>query len=60
MLDSLFQSLVLAVFFVWLEVLFFLGYRPSLHKRLQNRISKQVLAYRREKGDLKKANATAK
>ncbi|KAK4050141.1 hypothetical protein OIV83_003712 [Microbotryomycetes sp. JL201] len=55
LLDSLFQSLVLAVFFVWLEVLFFLGYRPTLHRRLQNRISKEVLAYRRGKGDEKRA-----
>ncbi|KAM0788155.1 hypothetical protein ACM66B_001317 [Microbotryomycetes sp. NB124-2] len=58
LLDSLFQSLVLAVFFVWLEVLFFLGYRPALHRRLQNRISKEVLAYRRSKGDEKRAAAT--
>ena len=34
--DSLFQSLVLALFFVFVECLFFLGYRPALHKRLQN------------------------
>lgn len=34
--DSLFQSLCLAVFFVWLHVVFALGYRPTLHRRLQN------------------------
>lgn len=45
--DSLFQSLVLAVFFVWLECLFALGYRPALHKKLQNSIGKAVLEYRK-------------
>merc|ERR1711977_652946 len=49
LLDSLFQSLVLAVFFVFMEVLFMAGYRPELHKRLQNRIGKEVLAYRQAK-----------
>ncbi|KAK4048602.1 hypothetical protein OIO90_005772 [Microbotryomycetes sp. JL221] len=57
LLDSLFQSLVLAVFFVWLEVLFFLGYKPSLHRRLQNKISHRVLEHRRAKGDFKRAAA---
>ncbi|SCZ98918.1 BZ3500_MvSof-1268-A1-R1_Chr3-1g05708 [Microbotryum saponariae] len=51
--NSLFQSLVLAVFFVWLELLFFLGYRPELHKKLQNSIGRSVLAYRQS---LKKGN----
>lgn len=36
LLDSLFQSLVLAVFFVFMEILFEMGYKPELHKRLQN------------------------
>jgi len=36
LLDSLFQSLVLAVFFVFMELLFMAGYKPQLHKRLQN------------------------
>ncbi|GAA94717.1 uncharacterized protein L969DRAFT_17526 [Mixia osmundae IAM 14324] len=56
--DSLFQSLVLAVFFVFMEVLFALGYRRELHKTLKNRIGKAVTAYRRDakakgKGDPK-------
>lgn len=49
MLDSLLQSLVLAVFFVWLEVLFYLGYRPALFKRLQNRTGVEVAKYRKER-----------
>lgn len=47
--DSLVQSLVLAVFFVFLEVLFALGYRPELHRELQNSIGKAILEYRRGK-----------
>ncbi|GAA5866575.1 hypothetical protein JCM3774_004018 [Rhodotorula dairenensis] len=49
LLDSLLQSLVLAVFFVWLEVLFFLGYRPQLFKRLQNKTGIAVAQYRKER-----------
>ncbi|GAA5903544.1 2-hydroxy-palmitic acid dioxygenase MPO1 [Sporobolomyces salmoneus] len=47
--DSLLQSLVLAVFFVFLEILFFLGYKPALFKRLQNKTGVEVAKYRREK-----------
>ncbi|GAA6007720.1 hypothetical protein JCM11491_003940 [Sporobolomyces phaffii] len=49
LLDSLLQSIVLAVFFVFLEVLFYLGYRPALFKRLQNKTGVEVTKYRREK-----------
>ncbi|KAA1101084.1 hypothetical protein PGT21_006397 [Puccinia graminis f. sp. tritici] len=39
LLDNLFQSIVLAVFFVWIEALFFLGYKPklaaSIHRKIQ-------------------------
>jgi len=51
LLDSLLQSLVLAVFFVWLEVLFYLGYRPALFRRLQNRTGVEVAKYRNEKAE---------
>ena len=34
LLDSLGQSIHAAVFFVWLELLFFLGYKPRLHDDL--------------------------
>ncbi|GAA5943207.1 hypothetical protein JCM10213_006244 [Rhodosporidiobolus nylandii] len=49
LLDSLLQSLVLAVFFVWLEVFFFLGYRPALHRRLQAKTSAAVADFRRKR-----------
>ena len=40
LVDNLVQALFLAPMFVWLEVLFFLGYRPEL----QTRVEKQVQA----------------
>ncbi|GAA5872245.1 hypothetical protein JCM8547_004793 [Rhodosporidiobolus lusitaniae] len=55
LLDSLLQSLVLAVFFVWLEVLFFLGYRPALYKRLQSKTGVLVAAYRRKRAEAERA-----
>lgn len=56
LLDSLFQSLVLAPLFVWLEVLFVFGYRPQLAKELQARVSRNVGKYRAEqKANAKKA-----
>ncbi|ORY88768.1 DUF962 domain protein [Leucosporidium creatinivorum] len=55
LLDSLLQSLVLAVFFVFLEILFYLGYKPELHRRLQNRTGVAVAEYRREKAAKQRA-----
>lgn len=57
--DSLFQSLVLAVFFVYLEILFALGYRPALHKRLQNRVGLAVAEYRSSKANKARAKKVA-
>jgi uncharacterized membrane protein YGL010W len=33
---TLCSAVVLAVFFVWMELLFSLGYKPELHRRLQD------------------------
>ncbi|KAG0149504.1 hypothetical protein CROQUDRAFT_59278 [Cronartium quercuum f. sp. fusiforme G11] len=49
LIDNLLQSIVLAVFFVFIEVLFKFGYRKSLQVRLKNRIGKAVLEFRRSK-----------
>jgi uncharacterized membrane protein YGL010W len=38
--DSFGQSIHAAVFFVWLELLFFLGYKPALHAALQAKMRK--------------------
>lgn len=42
LLDNLVQAIFLAPFFVWLEVLFALGYRPELKSRLDNAIEKEL------------------
>ncbi|KAI8825737.1 uncharacterized protein EV422DRAFT_563568 [Fimicolochytrium jonesii] len=42
LLDNFFQALVLAPFFVWVEMLFTLGYRPQLQERLDSRIKHAI------------------
>ncbi|TNY24454.1 DUF962 domain protein [Rhodotorula diobovata] len=58
LLDSLLQSVVLAVFFVFLEVLFALGYRPALFKRLQARTGVAVAEFRKERAARERAKAS--
>ncbi|BGP23507.1 DUF962 domain protein [Rhodotorula toruloides] len=60
LLDSLLQSLVLAVFFVWLEVLFFLGYRPALYKELQRKTGVAVAEYRQQRAQQQKVEGKKK
>jgi uncharacterized membrane protein YGL010W len=45
------------MFFVFLEVLFAVGYRADLHKRLQNRIGKGVLEYRKGLAEKRKKSS---
>ena len=54
LLDNLFQALFLAPLFVWLELLFALGYRPELKSRLDNLIAQDVLKFKQSR-----ANGTA-
>jgi hypothetical protein len=35
--------------------LFGLGYRPQLHKQVQNDIGKEIAKFRKEQGDAKRA-----
>ncbi|EGG04895.1 uncharacterized protein MELLADRAFT_116962 [Melampsora larici-populina 98AG31] len=49
LIDNLLQSIVLAVFFVFIELLFLLGYRTSFQKRLKIRIDKALLEFRKSK-----------
>jgi len=51
LLDNLLGAVVLAPFFVHLEILFGLGYRPAMHKRINNAIGKEVTRIRKEEGD---------
>ena len=44
LLDNLFQSVVLAPLFVWLEVLFsFANYRPDLHTKVKSMAGKRIV-----------------
>ncbi|KAG0647924.1 putative endoplasmic reticulum membrane [Hyphodiscus hymeniophilus] len=59
LLDNLVQALVLAPFFVFMEVLFMFGYRPELHKRVNDAVEKEIKKVRAEKanGAAKNGNA---
>lgn len=49
LLDNLVQALFLAPFFVWMEILFSLGYRPQLKSRVNSAVEKEVAKYRKSK-----------
>ncbi|GMH45255.1 hypothetical protein BSKO_13212 [Bryopsis sp. KO-2023] len=46
LLDSFFQSIVLAPLFVWFELLFLLGYRPGLREELSKKVEENIRDYR--------------
>ena len=49
LLDNLSQAIFLAPFFVWIEILFFFGYRPDLKKRLDTAVRLEVLKFKEAK-----------
>ena len=49
LVDNLVQALFLAPFFVWMEILFFFGYRPELQERVSKAVEKDVQEFRRSK-----------
>jgi len=51
LLDNILGAVVLAPFFVHLELLFKLGYRPQLHEQLQNDVRKEITRLRKEKDE---------
>ncbi|ORC92006.1 uncharacterized protein TM35_000042200 [Trypanosoma theileri] len=51
LLDDPFQALHSSVFFVWLEVLFYFGYKPELKKELDMLISKKKVEIAEKKGE---------
>ncbi|KAI0046878.1 DUF962-domain-containing protein [Auriscalpium vulgare] len=55
LLDNLLAAVVLAPFFVHLEILFTLGYRPEMHKQLKNDVGKEILRIKTIEGDKKRA-----
>jgi len=58
LLDNLVQAIFLAPFFVWLEILFYFGYRPELKGRLDKAVKADVTKFRQEKAN-KKTNGYA-
>lgn len=49
LLDNIFQAFFLAPLFVWLEVLFSLGYRPELQKRVNSMVRQDIAKFRAER-----------
>lgn len=45
-MDSFFQSLVLAPFFVYMEVAFYLGFRKEFHKKLVDEVGRRRFKWR--------------
>lgn len=56
LLDNLVQALVLAPFFVWMEVLFCCGYRPELRARVEKEVQKAIEKHK-AKGAIKNGKA---
>ncbi|KAL2269781.1 hypothetical protein VTJ83DRAFT_1965 [Remersonia thermophila] len=57
LLDNLFQAIFLAPLFVWLELLFLLGYRPELKKRVDAAVEKEIAKFRERKEKAKAVKA---
>lgn len=51
LLDNLVQALVLAPFFVFMEILFKFGYRPELQKRVNDAVEKEIRKIKAEKSN---------
>ncbi|RAL03577.1 2-hydroxy-palmitic acid dioxygenase MPO1 [Aspergillus ibericus CBS 121593] len=49
LLDNLVQALLLAPLFVWMEALFFFGYRPELKARYDENVRKEIAAFKTQK-----------
>jgi uncharacterized membrane protein YGL010W len=58
--DSLFQSLILAPLFVWYEFLFFLGFFPEFKAKVQDKVGKNILEYRKSQAAQKAKSSGVK
>jgi uncharacterized membrane protein YGL010W len=58
LLDNLVQAVFLAPFFVWFEILFSLGYRPELKRRIDLAVEQDIRKFRQNKA--KGQNGSAK
>jgi 2-hydroxy fatty acid dioxygenase len=59
LLDNVFQAFFLAPLFVWLEILFMLGYRPDLQQRVEKLVVADIAKFRGEKEKEAKSNGNA-
>lgn len=59
LLDNLVQALVLAPFFVFMEVLFKFGYRPELQKRVNEAVEKEIKKFNDHKANKPVKNGKA-
>ncbi|KAF7945398.1 hypothetical protein EAE96_010172 [Botrytis aclada] len=59
LLDNLVQALVLAPFFVFMELLFIFGYRPELQKRIDVAVGKEITKFRAEQSNGTTKNSKA-
>lgn len=59
LLDNLFQAFFLAPLFVWLEMLFALGYRPELKRRVDKMVEVDVAKFRAGKAKNQALNGSA-
>ncbi|KAG8920934.1 hypothetical protein FRC00_009341 [Tulasnella sp. 408] len=57
LLDNLLGALVLAPFFVHLEILFKFGFFPELQKRVNNGIGVEIAKFRRAEAEKKRKAA---
>lgn len=48
LLDNLVQAFLLAPLFVWMEILFFFGYRPELKERFEKGVELEILKFRKQ------------
>ncbi|KAJ5114474.1 hypothetical protein NUU61_000233 [Penicillium alfredii] len=48
LLDNLLQAFLLAPLFVWMEILFFFGYRPELKQRLDKNVELEIEKFRKQ------------
>ena len=53
--DVYISALVLAPFFVRMEILFKLGYKPAMYRQLQNDVGVEIAKFRKIEGDRKRA-----
>ena len=56
-LPTCITAVVLAPFFVHLEILFSLGYRPAMHRRIKNEIGKEITRIRKAQGEKRRQKA---